>query len=116
MDSLNTVQSLGTIQVIKRNEVPIKLADKQQQTSVNNIPVYASSSNDYTDPTDVPTSAIGHCERYCLVQEEDREAYANIIAQLANSLNMEKVFEERAMTDKGELIIYLSYIEYIKVT
>ena len=108
-------QPLGTVQVIKRSDVPIKLGDKEQQTAVDNIPVFASTSTEYTDPSDIPTSAVGYCERFCLSNNEDREAYANIIAKLANSLNVERVFEERVAADNGELIIYLSYIEYIKV-
>ena len=108
-------QSLGEVQVIKRNDVSIVVGDKQQQTTVDNIPVYADSSNAYTDPSDIPTSAVGHCERYCLSKEEDRTAYADVITQLSNSLNIELIFEERVTSDNGELIIYLSYIEYIKV-
>lgn len=110
-----TNQPLGAVQVIKRGEVSIKLGDKEQQTAVDNIPVFANKSTEYTDPGDIPTSAVGYCERYCLSNSEDREAYANTVAKLANSLNIERIFEERVTSADGELIIYLSYIEYIKV-
>jgi hypothetical protein len=110
------LNSLGTVKVVKRDDVPIKLQGKQQQTIVNDIPVYASSSSDYVDPRDVPTSAIGHCERFNLTDDCARKEYAELAALFATSGNLEKLFEERTSTSNGDLIIYIAYIEYVKIT
>lgn len=109
------INTLGTIHVINRGDVDITLRDKEQQTTVNNMPVYATAPTDFVDPTDIETSVIGHCDLYDLTKSEDREKYADLMASLAASLNKEKIFEERIKTPEGGLCVYISYLEYVKI-
>lgn len=109
------VQSLGTVQAMRHEDVQIDLNGKTQQTTVDNIPVVAASSSDFVDPRDVPTKVLGHCVCFDLSREEQRDQYSDLVARLATELNLERLFEERSMLNTGALIVYIAYLEYIKI-
>ena len=106
---------LGTVKNMPRTTALAYLDERPQQTTVEGIPVHAKTTHDYTDPKDVETKVIGNCEMYNLSKQEDRSKYADLLAELEAKDNVVVHFEERAITETGELLIYISYTEYIKL-
>lgn len=109
------ISPLGTVRSISRAEAYIHLEHKPQQTTVEGIPLFASTPHDYVDPKDVETRVIGHCKKFNLSEDADREAYADLIADLVSKPNIDLHFEEKTVTPAGDLIIYVSYTEYLKL-
>lgn len=106
--------SFGTVSALPQKEAKIYLEDMPEQGNVEGIPYHAKSPNDCVDPRDLDTQIIGHCERFDLNNKEDRESYADLSAKLTANYNYELQFEQR-VTMSDTLIIYLSYLEYIKI-
>lgn len=109
-----TDDTLGQISDLPKKTADIILTDKKVQGSHSGIPVYAQAPTDYVDSADVPTKIVGHCECFNLSEEDDRNIYADLSARFAASMNLEKTFEQHVI-DNGKLVVYLAYLEYIKV-
>lgn len=108
------MDSFGKVVNLPRTDAQIYMENKTVQGECKGIPVIAKTADDYVDANDIETTVIGHCEQFNLTVEEDRTAYADLLAKLAWSTNMEKHLEERTFVDNA-LIIYVAYLEYVKI-
>lgn len=108
------METFGKVMSLPHDKAKIELENKAVQGEYQGIPVMASGPNSYVDAADIDTKVIGHCKMFNLSNPEDRDAYADLIAQLAWSPNMIKHLEERSFVDNS-LIIYIAYLEYIKI-
>lgn len=106
---------LGTVKSIPTTEAAVLLQDHPVQTIVSGIPVHSKSAHDYTDPAEVETKVVGYCKLFNLAKEEERTAYADLLSELAAKDNFSVHFEEKTTNQAGELLIYISYVEYIKL-
>lgn len=108
------MDSLGKVVNISQDEARVCMENKSIQGECGGIPVMAASATDYVDATDIDTKVIGHCEMFNLSKEDDRKAYADLISQLAWSPNLAQHLEERTFVE-NELIVYIAYLEFIKI-
>ena len=108
------IDSIGTVTDIAQKEAKIVLENKTKQGDCQGIPVIASHASNYVDANDIDTRVVGHCEMFNLSDEKDRETYADLVSKLMWSPNMSIHFEERVLSDNA-LIVYITYLEYIKI-
>ena len=106
--------SLGRLANMPYQEAQIKLENKSIQERRDGIPVFARTADSFIDSAEVPVTVVGHCDRYDLSIDTDREAYADLCAQLASAENLEKLFEQH-ITENSSLLVYITYLEYIKI-
>lgn len=108
------MNNLGKVINLPQADARIYMENKSVQGEYAGIPIIAENADAYVDASDIDTKVIGHCEVFNLSKDEDRTAYADLLAKLAWSTNMEQHLEERTFVDNA-LIVYVAYLEYIKI-
>lgn len=108
------MEDFGKVMSMPQDEAKICLETRTCQGEYQGIPVMAACSTDYVDASDVATKVVGHCEMFNLSKEEDRKEYADLLAKLSWSANLSKYLEERVFIN-NELIVYIAYLEYMKI-
>jgi hypothetical protein len=108
------MDDFGKVMHMPQSEARIFMDNKTIQGEYKGIPVVAKNPNDYVDAADVETCVIGTCKLFNLSKEEDRTEYADLLAKIAWSPNIEKCLEERTFVN-NELVVYIAYLEYIKI-
>ena len=91
-----------------------KLCEVKKVVTVNGLKIVGSST-DYPDVSDIPLKVCCRCNRWVLSKDSDRVAYGDLIARsITPGGGIEVTWEERVVEDCG-LVVYLTYLEYVRV-
>lgn len=67
------------------------------------------------DPADVPLRVCCRCVRWDLTNEADRKAYAELVNLASEQGSSISIGWEERVIDGAAIIVYLTYLEYIRI-
>ena len=91
------------------------LCNSEKVTTVNGIKIIGALSQ-HPDVNDLSPKVCCRCCRWELSKDADRLAYGDLIARsLTPDGGIEVTWEERVV-ENGGLVVYLTYLEYVRIS